>query len=296
LRDLVFLADEANPAPYWFGSGGSKIGSNYQIPGENPVVRKWVVPNGGTVRIEGSAACAQDTSAAIRLNTDKVWPDDLSSSQLLAPHDVTVTVIQGDAISFVVAAKGAKSANSELSKVTWDPVITYTENVPAVLQTNPPSRQNLALNRAARSKVLVSSYRPFDAVDGDLNTAFTLHAGDPLVTGDDWLQIDLENSFLIDHYVVSSQTAYPAYRPAAFKLQRSDDGFNWTDVDTVTGSAGPLEQYYGIPMMRIGRGVPAFRARYVRLYLPKGRPFTISEFELYYTEGKSSFGPPQPAG
>jgi hypothetical protein len=49
-------------------------------------------------------------------------------------------------------------------------------------------------------------------------------------------------------------------------------------------------------MTRYVRDVAAFRARYVRLYLPKGKPFTISEFELYFTEGKTSFGPPVPAG
>jgi hypothetical protein len=67
-------------------------------------------------------------------------------------------------------------------------------------------------------------------------------------------------------------------------------------VDTVVHGAGVLEQYYGIPMSKTARAVPVFRARYVRLYLPKGKPFTISEFALYYTEGKHSFGPPQPAG
>jgi hypothetical protein len=296
LRDLLLNADEASPTPYWFGGEGCQIGNNYQIPGENAVVRKWVAPYGGTVRIEGRATHAEDTSAAIRLNSDKLWPDDRSSSQPTAMHDLTVTVIEGDVISFWMAGKTEKSTNFEPRKVTWDPVITYIQSVPAVWQPNPPSSQNLALNKYVRSKVLVSSYRPFDAVDGDLNTAFTLHAGDPLASDDDWLQLDLENSYLIDHYVVSSQTADPAYRPSTFKLQKSEDGFNWTDVDTVVGAAGVLEQYYGIPMTRTARGVPAFRARFVRLYLPKGKPVTISEFALYYTEGKSSFGPPAPAG
>ena len=178
-------------------------------------------------------------------------------------------------LSWPPKTAAGKSANSEPGKVIWDPVITYTQTVfqrcGSPIQ---PGSQNLALNKAARSKVLVSSYRPFDAVDGDLNTAFTVHAGDPLASGDDWLQIDLENSYLIDHYVVSSQTRRcPAYRPAAFKLQKSDDGFNWADVDTVTVAAPPRSSNtYGIPMMRSERGVPAFRARYVRLYLIKGKP------------------------
>jgi hypothetical protein len=298
LHDLLFLADEAEPAPFWYGTDGCKIGTNYQVPGDGAVARKWVAPMGGTVRIEGTANCAEDTVADIRLNNDKIWPDDLSNSQPTASHDVTVTVIQGDVINFLVATKGipGKSSSPESNRVTWDPVITYLKSVPAVWQPNAAGSQNIALNKSARSKVLVSSYRPFDAVDGDLNTSFTVQTDDKLVSGDDCLQLDLENSYRIDHYVVASQAGDPAYRVNTFTLQKSDDGFSWADVDTVTGSAGALEQYYGIPMSRTARAVPVFRARYVRLYLPKGKPFTISEFALYYTEGKSSFGPPAPAG
>jgi NedA-like, galactose-binding domain len=297
LLDLLFLADEANPAAYWYSSRGSQIGTDYQIPGESRVIRKWVAPCGGVIRIEGTVACPPGTSAGIHLNTGRLWPAERSPVQTTASHDVTATVIQGDAVSFEVAGAGTgKSSNPGSSKVIWDPVITYTQNVPAVWQPNPPSGQNFSLNKSARSKVLVTNYRPFDAVDGDPNTAFTLHGDDALSSGEDWLQVDLENRYLIDHYVVSSQTGYAAYRPSIFTLQKSDDGFLWTDVDTVNDAAGSLEQYYGIPMSRTARPVPAFRARYVRLYLPRGKPFTISEFALYYTEGKGTFGPPAPAG
>ncbi len=175
-------------------------------------------------------------------------------------------------------------------------MITYLQSVPAIWQPNAASREDLALNRYARSKVLVSSYRPFDAVDGDLNTAFTLHADDRLSSGDDWLLIDLDREYLIDRYVVSSQTADPAYRPAKFILQKSAEGSTWVDVDAVTPNPVTLDHYYGIPMLRIERAVAPFRARFVRLYLPNGKPFTLSGFELYYTQGKTSFGPPVPAG
>jgi len=65
------------------------------------------------------------------------------------------------------------------------------------------------------------------------------------------------------------------WRPASFTLQRSDDGFAWTDVDKVTDNQEE----------RCERKVPAFTARYVRLYLPKGKPFTIQEVELYRDGG-----------
>jgi hypothetical protein len=101
---------------------------------------------------------------------------------------------------------------------------------------------------------------------------------------------------MIDRYVVASQTPYPTYRPASFNLQRSDDGLTWIDVDPPVNNTNQLDHYYGVPMTKVVRNVAQFRARHVRLYLPKGKPFTISEFELYYTQGKTAFGPPTPAG
>jgi hypothetical protein len=300
--DLNFVSDEAHPRLYWFGSGGCEVGPNYQTPGDNAAIRKWVAPHGGTVRIEGAIASGETSSdnflASVWLNSEKIWPGRNGSSGNSSIHDLKVTLIQGDAITFVVAKKdpARKSVSPESGKLFWDPVITYTQSVPAVWQPNSPSAQNLALNRYARSKVLVSRYRPFDAVDGDLNTAFTIHADDKLSSGDDWIQVDLERPCMIDRYVVGSQTAYPEYRPAGFHLQRSDDGFTWIDVDPVTKNTEQLDHYYGIPITKLARNVAAFRARYVRLHLPQGKPFTISEFELYYTEGKTSFGPVIPAG
>jgi hypothetical protein len=194
-----------------------------------------------------------------------------------------------------VAGKDSNQ-NTPLNKVRWDPVITFTQSVAEVWQPNPPSSQNLALHKYARSKFLVSSYRPFDAVDGDINTGFTLHADDRISSGDDWLQVDLETIHQIDRYIVSSQSADSAYRLTNFGLQKSDDGITWTEVEAAADHTTKFDHYYGIPMVKIVRDVPEFRTRYVRLYLPKGKPFTISEFELYYTAGKTTFGPPIPAG
>jgi F5/8 type C domain len=300
--DLTYTSDEAHPRMYWLGDGNCQVGPSHQTPGENAAVRRWVAPHGGIVWVEGvlssSESAGDGTLASIWLNWEKLWPDKLAPDGETATHDLKVTVIQGDAISFVVAKKDPthKTANAEAHRVLWDPVITYARSVPAVWQPNPPSAQNLALNRYVRSKVLVSSYRPFDAVDGDINTGFTIHADDKLSSGDDWIQVDLERPCMIDHYVVVSQSAYSAYRPGSFNLQRSDDGLVWTNVDPLTKNTDQLDHHYGIPMTKVGRSVPAFRARYVRLYLPTGKPFTISEFELYYTQGKTSFGPPAPAG
>ena len=301
-RDLSFVSDEAHPRIYWFGSGHCEVGPDYLTPGDSAVVRKWVAPHGGIVCVEGTVARSElvdgSIPASIWLNSTKIWPDEISSSGEPDTHDLKVTLIQGDAINFVVAKKdvSGKNANPQSNRILWDPVITYTQSVPPVWQANQSSAKNLAQDRYVRSKVLVSSYRPFDAVDGDLNTGFTIHADDKLSSGDDWIQVDLERSCMIDRYVVASQSADPAYRPRSFNLQRSDDGFTWTDIDAVANNTAALDHYYGIPMIKIARSVQPFRARYVRLYLPLGKPFTISEFELYYTEGKTSFAPPIPAG
>ena len=296
LSDLAYSVEETQTKLYWSGKGGCQIGADYQMPGEGTAVRKWLAPHGGVVRIEGAATGSANTSASIWLNSDKVWPTDLSSRP--GSHDLTLTIIQGDAIGFAVTNRDTsqKSISLESDKVVWDPVVTFTESVSAVWQADSPSGQNLALNKSSRSKVLVSSYRPFDAVDGDLNTAFIVHADDKLSRGDDWVQVDLEKIYTIDHYVVSSQAADPAYRPVTFSLQKSDDGLRWIEVDSVSDNPGTIRHYYGVPMTTVARAIPAFRARHVRLYLPKGKPFIISEFGLYYTEGKSSFGPPEPAG
>jgi len=38
------LLTKRTPAAYWYSSRGSQIGTDYQIPGESPVIRKWVAP------------------------------------------------------------------------------------------------------------------------------------------------------------------------------------------------------------------------------------------------------------
>ncbi len=287
--DLVFTVDEDHPIRYWWSDDGCRIGGDFLVPGVSSAVRTWKAPHGGTVRIEGHAV----SQSAIETRIDRNGEVVLSAGS--TPDDFELTVIQGDAISFVASHRGDPAQAGE-PKVFWDPVITYKESIPAVWLPNDAGDQDLARNKSARSKVLVSHYRPFDAVDGNLNTSFTIHADDKLSHGDDWLQVDLEQPYRIDHYVVCSQTADSEYRVTSFTLQRSDDDRHWTDVETVHEPDGPLEHYYGIPMSRIARSVPVFTARFVRIYFPKGKPFTLTALQLYYTEGKTSFKPPIPAG
>jgi len=279
--DLRFVHDDIHPEMCWFGDGNCKVGNNYQIPDSSAAVRKWVAPHGGVIRIEGRMAIDQfggdGVSASIWQNGAKLWLARLITHGQPASHDVTVKVEQGDAICFM-AEKDAvvKNVKPDSDKLTWDPVITYVRSVPGVWRPNRPSSQNLALGKYARSKELVSSYRPFDAVDGNMNTAFVIKADDKISSSDDWLAVDLDKTLIIDRYVLVSETQDSAYRPGRFTLQRSNDGFAWTDVASVANNLSD----------RVEQGVPVFRARYVRIYLPRGKPFAINEFELYYTGGK----------
>lgn len=280
--DLRYLPDDAHPKMYWSGEGNCKVGNNYQIPDRHAAVRKWVAPHGGVIRVEGKAGMERAGGDAVPIaiwqNSATLWPARLLTAREPAAHDLTVEVEQGDAICFMAARRDptVKSSSPDSVKVIWDPVITYIRSTPAVWRPNPPSRQNLALGKYARSRTLVSAYRPFDGVDGDIKTAFAIEATDKISSGDDWFLVDLDQPYRIDRYVVISQTPDPASRPADITLQGSDDGFVWTDVDSIGGPARD----------RIERQVPPFRARYVRLYLPEGKPFAISEFELYYTGGQ----------
>ena len=274
--DLQFIVDDSHPKLYWFGPGTLKVGPDYQIPGSSAAVRTWVAPHGGVIRIEGQAAIdnfgGRGMLASIRQNVTVLWPARTITHAHLALHDLTVTVEQGDAIYFVAANEAA--ARNEPGKLCWDPTITYTRTMPAVWKPNPPSRQNLALNKYARSKTLVSSYRPFDGVDGNLQTAFTIAADDKISSGDDWFRVDLDKPCVIDHYVVVFGPGGPP--PGVFSLQSSEDGFAWMTVDTATDTSSD----------RVERDVAPFRGRYVRLYLPRGKPFSVSEFELYHTGNK----------
>jgi hypothetical protein len=49
---------------YWSGEGNCRIGPDYQIADAGAVVRAWVAPHGGAVRIEGRATVDQAGQAA----------------------------------------------------------------------------------------------------------------------------------------------------------------------------------------------------------------------------------------
>lgn len=267
---LRFLASDEVFTRDWQGKGKVRMGDNYQIPEPGvDAVRQWVAPRAGSVRIEGRVTTESSNRAFAQLlkNSQKVWSAEAGASDANSTHDLNLEVAQGDTLDFVVSTTAEPTG-----KVFWDPVITYTRSEPAVRKPNPPSDENLALGKYARSKVLSFATQPFAAVDEDPRTAFAIYANDRIASGDDWLQIDLERPLTIDRYVLVSTPPVAAWRPSGFVLQKSDDGFTWTDVE----KAADHKQE------RLERNVPPFTARYVRLYLPAGKPFFINEFELYH--------------
>lgn len=267
-RDDVFVKD-------WFGEGNSRIGNNYQIADAKvEAVRKWIAPHGGVVRVEGRVeGLGEGSYARLQQNGNQLWEPQFPMAGGQS-HDLTIKVEQGDAISFVVGTKSTSETTG--AKVLWDPVITYTESQPAVWKPNPPSNENIAFQKYARSKMLVYTYQPFNAVDGDADTAFAIYPDDIISKGDDWLELDLDKKYVIDRYAVISKPPEESWRPAEFTLQKSDDGFNWMDVDSVTKNQRE----------KCVRNVKPFVARYVRLYLRKGKPFYINEFELYHISAR----------
>jgi Carbohydrate binding module (family 6)./F5/8 type C domain. len=141
-----------------------------------------------------------------------------------------------------------------------------------------PETCNLALNKTATtSSDSTQSENGAKAVDG--NPYNTKWCSWGYLTEPHWLQVDLGQSYTIGRWVVRhSGEGYenPIYNTRDFKLQKSSDGINWTDVDTVTGNAANMTD----------RIVTPFNSRYVRLYITKATNSSeyharIYEFELY---------------
>ncbi|MDR1720027.1 MAG: hypothetical protein LBR67_07940 [Dysgonamonadaceae bacterium] len=89
------------------------------------VIRKWIAPHDGTVRLEGEVE--QDgfdiktPTVLISVNGKKVWSPDPDDDLLNLPYDFTVKVKSGDAIRFVVRS----SCEQNPVRVNWDPDVTY---------------------------------------------------------------------------------------------------------------------------------------------------------------------------
>jgi hypothetical protein len=280
---------------YWHGDYDCRIGLDYMLPSHVSVVRKWVAPHSGKIQIEGQANSVFDngngTFIRILKNEEELLANTFVIFNSPNNHDIVTEVKKGDSICFVAS----KHVSNEI--IIWDPTVTYIESVDD--SGNEPvvfgSDINIAFHRKASARTAnADNYRPGDgspasAVDGKDETRYFC-----TYTGDNWLTLDLEQLCKINRWVVKHNgvveklppvTTYNSvytYNTRKFKLQRSDDGINWIDVDEV------LDNRFAVT----DRIVEEFSTRYIRLYIYLGNNIQydpgvrIHEFELYYVKDK----------
>lgn len=157
----------------------------------------------------------------------------------------------------------------------------YANAINSAFNTTPPTSNNIALNKTATANQYVSNETPDKAVDGSIagygygNSKWCSDNSDSVK----WLKIDLGQTYNISRWVVKHAGIggeSTSYNTKDFKLQKSTDGINWTDVDTVINNTSNITD----------RTVTTFSARYVRLYITAATQSTsniarIYEFELY---------------
>ncbi|HEX2927185.1 MAG TPA: glycoside hydrolase N-terminal domain-containing protein [Ruminiclostridium sp.] len=139
---------------------------------------------------------------------------------------------------------------------------------------------NVALKKTATASGENTGEDASKAVDGSNSTKWSHLDG----MGGEWLTVDLGKKYDISRWVVKNAGVTEAikYNTRDLTLQKSEDGTTWTDVDVL----------YGNQQNIIDRNVPAFTARYVRVYINTATQDTsggarINELELW---GKSNDG------
>jgi predicted RNA-binding Zn-ribbon protein involved in translation (DUF1610 family) len=119
------------------------------------------------------------------------------------------------------------------------------------------NKDNFAYKARARAIVSNKNEGPEKAVDAD--TASRWSAGGD---GEKWLALDLGAPKTISRWVLTTSSIMDGkteHNLASFKLQRSDDGNKWTDVDAVEENRCAITD----------RVVPPFTARQVRVLITK---------------------------
>jgi hypothetical protein len=130
--------------------------------------------------------------------------------------------------------------------------------------------QNLALNKPATAISTWLGNDPYRAVDGNLRSGWGPASASPA-----WLSVDLGQPTSFNHYIIDN-TGYgdgTTYLDKSSDFQISDDGTNWTTVDSLTGNTS----FY------VDRTLSTtYTARYVRVYINQWNFFpAIGEFELF---------------
>ncbi|MFW6288087.1 MAG: endo-1,4-beta-xylanase [bacterium] len=140
--------------------------------------------------------------------------------------------------------------------------------------------ENLSHNKEVETNVAADKAER--AVDGDDNSSWSPNDEAPY-----WLSIDLGEAHFLNRWVVRSfgtgslagDSSEGPFNIADFKLQISDDGDSWHDLDEVEGNEHSFTD----------RDIDLTVARYVRLYVSRptsldfNQKLTLYEFEVYGT-------------
>ncbi|MFC4808882.1 glycoside hydrolase domain-containing protein [Paenibacillus sp. GCM10023250] len=156
------------------------------------------------------------------------------------------------------------------------PVTAEVVTAAASADPGTPTR-NVAIGAVATaSGQCNANENPANAVDGKNDTKWC----DNTSAAKKWLQLDLGKVYNINEWAVQNAAINegnnaPFWNTKDFRLQKSDDGQTWTDVDVVKSNVQTI----------VDRFVTPFEARYVRLYIDKaaydGNVVRVYEFEVY---------------
>ncbi|WP_239302788.1 hypothetical protein [Paenibacillus sp. ACRRY] len=112
---------------FWVGNEAwLRVGPNYQHPGANSdSVRKFVAPESGTLRFEGTpkleATGGDGVIVSIQKNGTTIWGPNTITTTTGSSYDFSIDVNATDSITFIVN----KNQNNTSDKTLWDPVLTY---------------------------------------------------------------------------------------------------------------------------------------------------------------------------
>jgi hypothetical protein len=119
---------------------------------------------------------------------------------------------------------------------------------------------------------------PQNAIDGD-SSPVNIYTDKwaSLLLGPKWLQVDFGSTKTLDHIVIKHAGAggeTTAFNTSAFTIKVSQDGVNWTTVDSVVGNTASVTSH-------LANGVAA---RYVRLDITKPTQTNNTAARIYELE------------
>jgi hypothetical protein len=124
---LSHRMDEWYGSTYWTGPGWTRIGRDWQHPGDGiPCIRTFRCKRDGTVQVTGRVYKAHLSGDGVRAsilhNEEIVWEGEIEGTDAkgLTP-DLTLKVEREDALRFMVHQRGSISCDT----TRWNPVVTY---------------------------------------------------------------------------------------------------------------------------------------------------------------------------